>query len=60
MTNRCLTIAAMSMLAGCGNSTPQPRPPETVPTTAAEAPKPEAPPVAPAKDYPESRRDDVV
>ena len=60
MTNRCLTIAAMSMLAGCGNSKPPPRPPETVPTTAAEAPKPEAPPVAPAKDYPASRRDDVV
>src|ERR1044071_3396543 len=60
MTHRCLTIAAMSMLAGCGNSNPPPRPRETVPTTAAEAPKPEAPPVAPAQDYPASRRDDVV
>src|SRR5215468_1472132 len=59
MVNRCLPLALMFGWASCGNSTPPPRMPETVPTTTAEYQKP-APPSAPANDYPASHRDDVV
>src|SRR5690349_2050174 len=67
MANRWfLAIAAVGGL-GCGNGTPPPRPPETVPATTAEYQKPDPAALAaaaatapPANDYPASRRDEVV
>ena len=71
MANRWrLAIAVSSGLglgaaaaAGCGNRTPPPAAPETVPTTVEyQKPPTTAPsaPAAPANDYPPSKRDDVV
>ena len=60
MANRWLKIAIACGLAGCGNSTPPPRLPDTVPTATAEYQKPEVRPIARTSDYPDSRRENVV
>ncbi|HEX3761929.1 MAG TPA: prolyl oligopeptidase family serine peptidase [Kofleriaceae bacterium] len=62
MTNRS-TLAALgvlAMLAACSNATPPPRIPEPPAAGPQEYQAPPAPPAVPTRDYPESRRDDVV
>jgi prolyl oligopeptidase len=52
--------ALASWIAACSNRTPPPLAPEAPPAGAAEYQAPPPPPALPTRDYPDSRRDDVV